>query len=407
MSRFSLGVRRCAVEVCVILGTVLALGQDAMGQMTEAWETTFGGTSWNAIQWLQLTADSQSVMVFDKTSTSAASVGKLDAATGNVAWQRTQSTPGEALAGWMDQSGQLYIGGIFTYTTWKYDPEFQTHTATYSGASKQEYTGTIRTDAAGNVYVGGGIGSWSGSGSGVAKWTPGGTKLWEANYAATSGKDGYDLGMALDSAGNVFHGGQDAEGGPSSRGRLLGNDGSDGHLILNRSLPMANSVISAVAADASDKLYTTYSWDVYTSEGAWNYGSMRSGVTKLDEAGNVLWDRQFTQIGVTTPWKDAIALSDDETALYVPYTQYVDGHSHPGVAKLSSSTGDLLWMQTLDDVDWVSGGGGIDVAENSIYLALSHDINNAMVVKMVEVPEPATAGLLALGGVALLARRRR
>jgi hypothetical protein len=143
-----------------------------------------------------------------------------------------------------------------------------------------------------------------------------------------------------------------------------------------------------VAVDASGSAYST-GW---SNEGF---------LTKYDASGNLLWSQQIGGgAGSNSVAVDAFGNS------------YISGDRNAGafLTKCDGS-GSVLWSQQIDGA-W-SNSVAVDVSGNAYISGDTGDKlfapnaggNDAFLIKF-EAPEPATLTLLALGGLAMLRRRK-
>jgi hypothetical protein len=330
---------------------------------------------------------------------------KLNTADGSIEWAKTVTKSGEriSLSGCVDNSGNIYFGPSWSgYTLWKYNSDLTSQQWSWTGSSGFEYVMDMRTDAAGNLYASGYNGSASGDGSTVVKLNSAGGLVWQKRSLFTSAKDEYCSALAVDSAGNVYRGGADNSSMPDSRGRLLGHAALDGSVFLNVSLSQSNSEVFGLAIDAAGNVYDAYTYNRRSSYDV-RTGSERTVVEKRDASGNLLWSYLFDNVGMYLA-QDALLMRDD-SSVCLAFNQNQNGHVYPGVAEISTD-GQVLWERLIDRPDWATGQA-FAASGDLFYVGLSSMTNSTGAEVVAFTPEPATLSLLALGGLALLRRRKR
>ena len=230
----------------------------------------------------------------------------------------------------------------------------------------------VAADAAGNVFISGFTeGDLYGFNAGPAdsydaflsKYDTSGNPLWTRQLGTSS----YDLGtsVASDGAGNVFISGYtdgDLDGtNAGSHDAFLSKYDTLGNPVWTRQLGTSDNDVSwAVATDAVGNIFISglTEGDLYGS----NAGGEDAFLSKYDTLGNLLWTHQ---IGTSS--------NDDSRGMAVDVmgNVFISGYTFGSL-------------------------GGQPIAGNY----------DAFVVKY-NVPEPATLGLLLVGGLALLGRRRQ
>ena len=150
---------------------------------------------------------------FDQTGNTDISIYKTDA-NGNRVWSRTFNGTGNYKDGAVDLAvdaagnayvtGYSYVGanGDYDYATVKYSPEGSLlWSKYYAGNGGEDIPRSLKTDAAGNVYVTGY--SWGNYANyATVKYDTNGNQLWAKRYAGGFGEMANEV--EVDTAGNVF-----------------------------------------------------------------------------------------------------------------------------------------------------------------------------------------------------------
>ena len=356
---------------------------------------------------------------------------------GNPVWTRQFGTPvfdwsasaaadavgNVYVAGWTEGDlGGTSAGGGDLFLR-KYDSGGNPLWTTQIGSSENEWCEAITVGPSGNVYVSGITnGDFGGTNAGaedayLAKFDSSGNELWTVQF----GKDEYDRGraVAVDSSENVYITvDTDHVGSP---------DPFEDFISLKKLDSAGNELwthqISTSSDDSSTGLAVDVLGNVYVSGstqgnlGGPNAGSYDAFVGKFDAAGNELW---ITQFG-TTEWDRATSLVVDASGLV-----YIGGHTRGDLGgpnagetdailgKLDVS-GNVLWIDQIGTDTWDSAYAVALSPLGNVYISgFTHgDLgepgasgNSDVFLARYEVPEPVTMGLLALGGLTLLKRRK-
>jgi len=367
------------------------------------WEAdvTHSDTVSNEITRVKLTPDGEHLIVFHYNGSSYGIPGRIEkigTATGDIVWEKTVTKTGEriSLTGWVDGAGNLFFGPSWSgYTLWKYDSELATELWSYTGNSNGfEYVCNVITDDVNNVYAAGYNGSSSNRGSRIVKLTEGGGLVWESLSHYSSGKDDYTYQIALDSVGNAFRVGADKHyDGSPWQGRLLGHNAADGTEFLNVAVSDSDSAVWGVAVGSADSIIIGYSYNLGHATGQ-PVEQERTVVQKLDQAGNILWEHRFDEIGMYLS-PNAITRYNDSMFL-MAYHQRVDDTIQPGIAAFTDS-GQFLWKETLDQAGWVFDTAGLDVWDGAVYTGLTYaaDRTQAKALRL-SIPVPRVIGSVEL-----------
>lgn len=298
-------------------------------------------------------------------------VSKFDT-DGNLLWNRQLGTPSTDIC-WgssADALGNVYVaggtrgalgavnyGGEDAYLG-KYDPDGNLMWIRQLGTSANDKGLGVSTDASGNVYLSGQTsGSLAGDNTGsidafLGKFDSAGALMWIDQF----GTDGQDagLGVSVDDIGNVYIVGLMEEG-----DAFVSKYEDTGDPLWTRQLG-TSSLDQAydVSADGFGNVYIAGRTD--GSLGGPNAGGRDAFVSKYNDAGDLLWTKQFG----TEEWDFNLGISADEIG-----NVFVSGYTNGSL-----------------------GGPNAGVIDG--FLA------------NLVVPEPGTLLLLGLGGLSLIRRRR-
>lgn len=358
-------------------------------------------------------------------------------ASGHVLWTRqvgTASTdPSRSVA--VDGEGNAYItgttggslggpnAGFRDAFLMKFDPSGNQVWSRQIGTTATDTSNAVAVDAWDNVYISGVTdGSLGGPNAGLedaylVKLDASGNELWTRQIGTA--EDDPSVSVAVDGAGNVFiSGGTEGDlGGPNegNHGAFLTMFDASGNELWTRQIGTTGSEGSnSVAVDGAGNAFIT--GNTPGSLGGPSAGSLDAYLTKFDTSGNQLWSRQ---IGTTADDQSQSVAVDGAGNAYISGLTSGDlGGANAGsfdayLAKFDPN-GNLLWTQQFGTADTdMSAALAVDSAGNVYSSGLtSGDLGgpnagdfDAFLVKFA-VPEPASISLLALGGLALLRRRR-
>jgi hypothetical protein len=251
----------------------------------------------------------------------------------------------------------------------KFGPDGANIWMTQTGTTSSDLSQSVAVDAIGNVYISGQTrGDLGGSNAGfddvfVSKFDSDGEEIWTSQIG--SDEFDYSYSVAVDASGSVYVAGRTFGdlGGPVSSDNtpdlFLSKFDSDGNeLWTNQMGSGSGDSANSVAVDLLGEVYITGRTD--GDLGGPNAGSGDAILGKFDSDGNLIW---MTQLGT-----DA-ADTSHSIAIDASGNVYISGET----------------LGTLGE----SRVGSYD----------------AFLVKY-DVPEPATLSFLALGGLAVLRRRR-
>ncbi len=300
---------------------------------------------------------------------------------GTELWSRligTSNGAGYSVA--VDGSGNAYItgstlgdlggvsaGGYDAFLA-KYDSLGNKLWTSQIGTSYDDRSRSIAVDGSGNAYISGYTrGDLGGTNEGyedafLVKYDSLGNELWSQQIGTSDYDDSYSV--AVDGSGNAYISGV-------TQGDLGGTNSGSADTYLTKFDSLGNELWSrqfgssesdyghSVAVDGSGNAYITGS--TRGEIGGINAGGADTFLVKYDTSGNLRWSHQ-------------IGTASNETS----YSVAVDGSGNPYITGMTD--GDL---------------GGTNAGDNDAFL-----------IKF-EVPEPASAMLLAIGSPGLLMRRRK
>ncbi len=238
--------------------------------------------------------------------------------------------------GWTEQFGAVSVG--FTYA-WS----VHARGAVYLAGST---TGTLPGQA-----------TASSEDAFVAKYEAAGSLAWLRQF----GSDGNDYarGVATDSSGNVYVGGETTGALPGqTRTSAFGDaflrkyDSAGGEVWTRQFGANSGSVlrINAVAVDAADFVYVT-GWTTHGLSGQAAVGQYDVFVRKYDPNGNELWTRQFGT--AANDYGLALTASQGGGVIVAGYTQ----GTLPGQAKSGSDDAFLARIDSSGAILWVTQFG--------------------------------------------------
>ncbi len=335
----------------------------------------------------------------------------------------------------VDGAGRIYVSGFSagnlaginagTYDAFlaKYDPNGNQLWSEQLGTTEEDYCQSVAVDGAGNAYISGYTkGSLGGTIAGgedafLIKYDPAGTLLWSEQLGTALHDRSYSV--AIDAAGNAFIGGYTVGNlGGTNAGAydtFLAKYDPNGTQLWTQQLGTSASDLSfALAVDgAGNALISGITLGDLDGN---NAGSSDAYVAKFDPTGTLLWAEQLGTPAIDESWSVAADAAGNV---------FVGGHTN-GVLEGASAggtdiflakygpTGNLLWIDQLGTSagDFnrgvtVDGAGNVYVTGEtfgSLMLGISGG-SDAYLIKYA-VPEPATLMMLAMGGVAIIRRRK-
>ncbi len=337
----------------------------------------------------------------------------------------------------VDASGNAYISGYTDGSLGgtnagsndaflvKYDPSGNELWTQQIGTSDSDISHSVAVDASGNAYISGYTDASLGGTSArkfdafLTKFDASGSELWSQQIGTSDNDMSYSV--AVDASGNAYISGQTSGslGGTNAGGWdafLTKFDASGSELWTQQIGTLHSDISNSVAVDAYGNAYI--SGNTYGSLGGTSAGSYDAFLTKFDASGSELWSQQ---IG-TSSWDSSHSVAVDAYG-----NAYISGDTNGSLGGTNAGDGDAflvkydpsgneLWTQQIGtSSDDYSRSVAVDASGNAYisgntYGSLggtSAGIYDAFLVKFEPVPEPATLALLALGGLALLRRRRK
>jgi hypothetical protein len=255
------------------------------------------------------------------------------------------------------------------------------------GTNGYDHSTGVSTDGTGNIYVSGATGGslTSPFGGGyydafLSKYDVAGNVQWTRQIGTSGWDEANDV--AVDRHGSVYIAGQTS--GTLGTSRVAGSDSfvtkydAAGNLLWTSQFgtkvsPYASQGSSSLSADAVGNVYVTG----FTAGDAAS-SNTDAFVTKLDDAGNLVWTRQF---GTNLNDRGEAISADDQGNIFVTGTTYGSlggskvGPSHTSdafVTKLDS-TGNVLWSRQLGGNRSEFGFAGVTDGIGNIYIAGAAD----------------------------------
>ena len=274
--------------------------------------------------------------------------------------------------------------------------------AASAGGIEPDYGIGIAVDAAGNSYVTGSFGSYSGGGTAtfgpftltsagsrdifVAKYDAAGNVLW----ARSAGGTGNDVpkGIAVDIGGNSYITGpfETATFGPFTlisggvRDIFVAKYDTDGNVLWARSAGgTGDDSPEGIAVDAAGNSYVTGYYDTMATFGSFTLTSVLFStdifVAKYDTTGSVLWARSAggtsfeagRGIAVDSVGNSYLTGSYSGTATFGPFTLTSAGFQDIFVAKYDAG-GNVVWARSAGGSS--STGGGRETADRGLGIAV-------------------------------------
>ena len=357
-------------------------------------------------------------------------VVKYDA-NGVEQWRRQMGTAehdsGEGMA--LDSGGNAYLagrtygvmggssqGGGDAYVM-KLDPSGAPVWTAQTGTSYHEVVAGVGLDAIGNSYVGG-YGSPQSSEFDqdlfMAKVDPSGQVLWRYDYGSTAQDHGFAL--AVDAVGNSY-----------LAGRTSGDYGStnlgSGDAFVAKIDADGNEVwVAQFGSDQGDRAYGIAlgpNGEVYAS--GESLGVMGPGgqdgewsgfLTKINADGAYQWTQQF---GAGQGAEGTAVTVDQTGAIWVTGQEDIPGTTFQpdGFIRQFTSDGQELWGEYFSSSLRDAPRGIAVDGDFTCYVAgytdghlFGPNLGETDAFIVTYTPEPATLGLLSLGGLALLKRKK-
>lgn len=352
------------------------------------------------------------------------SIGIVAATTPDVAWTRTTSTSATSSGLWVtsDSIGDVFVCGSTDGIAYgaaaggkgylaKYDPNGNLLWSNVWASSSVGSMG-VAVDSAGNVYAG--------TGRAVKKFDPSGGLLWNTSLGSST----WGGALGLDANGNAYVTGTTYD---PTQDAFVSKISPSGGLLWTTSLKTSiSSYSTSIAVDAAGN--ATIAGNAYDN----NYHGT-GFLTQFNSSGQVVWNTPFTtstgsvatdstgsvyatvnsnlikySSGGQKLWSTDFSLPDSAMSIAIDPNgvEYVAAGS--GVLKYDSSghlLGSLSWPN--DSLQLAFGNGRLDIV-GATFVPPSYTINTY--VANVVVPEPSTLVLLSMAAISMLAyawRRRK
>ena len=316
------------------------------------------------------------------------------------------------------------MGLTDTYVT-KFDSAGNLLWTTQYGTSVRDSGQAIAISASGSVFVSGFTDGTFGSASAggrdvfVTKMDANGVIDWSAQVGSAAADQSWTV--AVDGFDNAYVGG-------ITDGDLAGTNAGESDLFLSKIDPTGAHVWSTQIGTAGDEASFELTVDdagnafltgnTYGDLGGTNAGLRDVVLTRFDIDGNEVWTKQ---VGTASEdYGRAVAIDDAGNILLAGHSDGGLGGPNAGdldifLMKLDAA-GNELWTTSLGaaaedralgiDLDPTTGNVYLTGYTTSDLFATNAGDDDAILVQFI-VPEPATMGMLALGGLAMLRRRRQ
>jgi len=264
----------------------------------------------------------------------------------------------------VDDSGFVYITGTIDWgpsgcATIKYAPNGDSvwTRVLYNGAG----TGNLLLDKSGNVYIGGSMTLIKYDKKGVIQWIrKDSLNNWHISTAA----------MQFDSSGNIITSGlADFKGGKACVVSKF--EPQNGNLIWRGLIPILNGKVFAMSIDKNQNILVCGTRGNNNIPSYYDYF-----VIKFDNAGNFIWEMNYTSTGqFTTDWAYDVT-TDDSCNVYVTGVGDPGGPSEIVTIKYDSS-GTQKWLKTFTGAT----GSRVMLDEMNNVIVAGYSNSNYIVVK--------------------------
>jgi hypothetical protein len=270
----------------------------------------------------------------------------------------------------IDSAGDVYVGGDFTTykttntrqriaklngSTGALDTTFNTA----SGFTDSVYA--IVLNSAGDVYASGTFITYKGTSRQRIAKLNGSTGAVDTTFNSSNGFNSYVVALAIDSAGDIYAGGDftsygTVSSGTTTRQRLAKLNGSTGvATTFNNSTSGINNTVWSVAVDSADNIYAGGIFSTYT-------GTSRNRLVKMNSLGNI--DTTFNTLAGFSNGIVYVLGLDSSQNLYAAgsFNEYKYSTSHSGAVTLKTTDSEIVTYGAISN----SAPTNIELSSSSV-----------------------------------------
>jgi hypothetical protein len=226
----------------------------------------------------------------------------------------------------------------------------------------------IVNDAAGNVYVTGGVQN-TGTGSGIftARYSSSGQLLWMKTYISNT--DDWLVKTILDEMGNIYVGGNSQDGNYNVNSFIIkySNDGNE--VFSRRYFNRQGDRLQMFDLDI-DIFHNIY----FTGHKVYHYDSTNCFVFKLNSSGDSLWCRSFPRIGNASTFGSRLKVTLTGNVYVAGDAALYFGNSTYLLLKYDND-GTLLWSNFRNEFDYFGALAMTIDADENIYFSSQENVN--------------------------------